>query len=1179
VGLFSRMPAPSKFTVAQWAAYLLPVAKAVFLGQLDLKDGLLKDILDSGIDLLSDDAKDKLTAFLKTKPDAVRDVLDQHLLRHTGAVLGRMVRRYAEEQTMEKYRPLLIEVAEEVPAAWSKYHASEEAGIQTLRGDLFTQLALGALVPGALAPQHDTSAIIAFFRWAAVEQNMLGPLMPGLTPPMADWIAQNVSRQLLIDLCQDTKEGNAAWKESMLRLGAETHVKLIATHAEASAARSAAEVAAQNTQRLLENDITLLGPLVEMMKGKTKEDRLRQYKSSLLNAFSAYQELALGNYAAADQTCSDIWDIFVHPACSQQHLRPEDMDAAQMEAPPRLPAADLLPLLAQDDHLRTVLLADPGMGKSTLIQSLIAHLASGRPLAGAPALNGLLPIPLILRDLVPLLPQDQVESWTWDSLLTVLLEHYKRDETSSPLCEAYKGHEAEFRQLIHRSAHIFFLIDGLDEIGDLVKRRKIVQCIQDGIRAVSKEARWLITSRVIGYEDAVMELLEGRAYYDPAKERKLGTKDEDNVYAYPPELEQLVTTWEPYKLGKQIIALDDKDKFWSAAAPEDDKRDAESKIRFVDSLTLPVVNGYFYRYIIAQRLYLAPFDNSRQDAFTSRWFRQRHSTDHSRELMREVRAHHHDGVRIISRVPNLLCMMNMLKRSGKPLPDGRAALYDEIVKAYLGGIDSTYRLNSSHGHTCPFEVSERRFLLSYLGAHMQMIRTAVDGLDSEDEEDKFDGNILIPGPKLLELFRPTVEKMLQDGRVKSPLTATVLIDELLRHIAKRSGLLIPRSTDAEGNTVYGFTHLSFLEFFAAEWLGKEFERLQKRLARRAEALADGLELTDAALDREFPAPQSIEHKRAEFSLLAATPAWHEPLIFLLESRKNDASTLLRWLFPVLHAPALKHATLNVEPETPLLPVEAVKLAIQLAHDQELALSPATRQSWLRILWSAYLEWRHPPWGREENQGWPIAPLLLEHSADREQAIRALVEVYGKRQARYLYLYKCYQLTSDELSALNELNVLNHLFLDDCTGLQSVPNLDGLKELMTLSLRGCTGLQGTDAFHGLTQLSSLCQLYLDQCTGLESLPDLSALQRLHMISLWDCVGIRSAVALSGLTGLAGLRNLMLAGCKRLESLPDLRALRGLRWLNLQGCTGLKELGNLKSQLHPDCEIIGPDGKRL
>jgi hypothetical protein len=66
--------------------------------------------------------------------------------------------------------------------------------------------------------------------------------------------------------------------------------------------------------------------------------RLAAYKRSLLTAFRPYQELALDNYAAADQVAPDIWDIFVHPACSQNHLRPEEMDSAQRETPPRLPS-------------------------------------------------------------------------------------------------------------------------------------------------------------------------------------------------------------------------------------------------------------------------------------------------------------------------------------------------------------------------------------------------------------------------------------------------------------------------------------------------------------------------------------------------------------------------------------------------------------------------------------------------------------------------------------------------------------------------------------------------------------------------------------------------------------------------------------------------------------------------
>jgi hypothetical protein len=873
-----------------------------------------------------------------------------------------------------------------------------------------------------------------------------------------------------------------------------------------------------------------------------KRQRLTAYRRALLAAFRPYQELAIDNFAAAEQAAPDIWDIFVHPACSKEHLRPEDMDIAQRETPPRMPAQDLLPLLAQDDYRRTVLLADPGMGKSTLIQSLIAHLASGRGFSGAAALTGLLPVPLILRDIVPLLPQDQVASWSWDGLLNLLIERYQRDEAAPPLCDSFKDHRDEFRHHLHTDAEIFFLIDGLDEIGDLAKRRQIVNCIQDGIRAANKNTRWLITSREIGYDDApVDELPHFTAPSIPSNKSQEEKMLEQSKWIIQEKLKQQ-EYWSGYiianaKEGSLETTFEDSEvphetntgriyERWPGVSLEDFQR-----------LTSILSTKY-----IAQRLHLAPFDDKRQDLFTQRWFQHRHSTDYSRELMREVRAHHHDGVRIISRVPNLLCMMNILKRSGKPLPDGRAALYDAIVQAYLGGIDAAYRLRPVLGNTCPFDTAQRRFLLALLGAHMQESRVSGEYSARSREFRKLpnaenEGNILISRPELEQLLIPAIQRMREEGRLVSTHTTAEELDELLHHIASRSGLLIPRSSDEEGNTLYGFTHLSFLEFFAAEWLGMEFDRRQRQLARRSEAQLDEIELSKDDLERLFPPHGPIQHTRESFRDLPALPAWHEPLIFLLESRKADTPTLLRWLFPALHSNQPHVVSKDDQNPTPLLPLDAVQFAINIAQDPEIPLPMSTRQSWWRILWSAYLAWPHAPWEMSESTSWRITPLLLGPATDHAEVLKALIEVYPQAQeqpiprpAPTLYLYACPHLTSQDLLPLRGLERLEKLYLDGCSGLKCLPDLHALQHLKKLYLMGCTGLNGAKALHGLSGLARLEHLDLDGCTGL-------------------------------------------------ERLPDLRALQGLKTLDLRGCTGLEPsaVAALRKTLPKECRIIGPDGK--
>lgn len=1170
------MPASTKFTVTRVARYVLPFVRPLILGLLDPNGVTLKELVNAGLDLFDEGMAKKIKECLKSEPNAASGLIDEHLVRHTGVVLGTLVKRYAKQEAVKEHQADLLKLAKVTPEAWVEFLASDKLKMPALRQNALNSQLSAALNPQSTAPVFDPAAFVEFFRWLAVQNNLLGPLKPGLATALTKWITLHLNAQLINDLCRETPQANEAFKESVLRFLTSVHREAAEAHREAKGAHLTSKATLDVVRKIDKN--------VESLNNNAADARLASYKRSLFRAFCAYQELALDNYVAADHTCPNIWDIFVHPSCSKEHLRPEDMDAAQMESPPRLPATDLLPLLTQDDHRRTVLMADPGMGKSTLIQSLIAHLASGRLLAGASALGGLLPVPLILRDLVPLLPQDQVEAWTWDSLLTILLEHYQREETAPPLCEAYKGHEAEFREIIHNSERVFYLIDGLDEIGDLVKRRKIVQCIKEGIRGANKNARWLITSRVIGYNEAPVndllfqmlgKLAEFRNEYE--KERHVNSGVNAKLRWQLNQIAESLQKWQPYLISRNNHAF---------------LANIISEIQPRAGLNLSQLNGIYRRLqqsssdelMIARHLYLAPFDDHRQDDFSSRWFRHRHSTDHSGELMREVRAHHHDGVRIISRVPNLLCMMNMLKRSGKPLPDGRAALYDEIVKAYLGGIDSAYKFKPILGNTCPFETMERRHLLSLLGAHMQQQRTIVENKkDGKGEPITENDSILISVPELQTLLIPAIEGMQNTGKVKGSHTAAKLLDELLYHIASRSGLLIPRCMDAAGSTVYGFTHLSFLEFFAAEWLGKEFTRARNRNARRTEAADDGQNITEVDLDQEYPPLGPIEHQRADFPGLAASPAWHEPLVFLLESRKSDTNTLLRWLFPALDVTSSKHGTSNVNSDMPLLPIEAVKLAILLAHDQELAISPATRQSWWRTLWAAYLEWPHPPF---DGMNWPIPPLLLERMVDHSEEIQALVAVFPRSsdcgsplEIPPLYIYECPNLTSNDIVHLTELVWLEKLDLLGCTGLKKLPDLSAMVGLRSLGLSFCDGFQGVDALSGLTRLVDLETLCLACCNGLEKLPDLGAMRRLRELDLRCCTGLRGTDALLGLASLPKLESLDLFACSGLEGLPNLSALRALRMLNLHGCMALKDLEKLQSQLPPDCEIIAPNGKRL
>lgn len=661
----------------------------------------------------------------------------------------------------------------------------------------------------------------------------------------------------------------------------------------------------------------------------------------------------------------------------------------------------------------------------------------------------------------------------------------------------------------------------------MAKRRQIVQCIQNGFRAVHAEARWLITSRVIGYDDAPVnkiDLAEG-LHSGIFKFHTARAKSFEPVSAA--EFLAKAKAWFPYIT----------ERYWS------------SRLQIIVDREVPtadffdVVAAYEELLVlpIAQCIYPAPFDDERQDLFTRRWFQHRHGTDHSRELMREVRGHHHDGVRIISRVPNLLCLMNILKRSGKPLPDGRAALYDEIVKAYLGGIDASYRLRPIHGNSCPFDPAQRRFLLCLLGAHMQLVRLAKD-------DDEADGNLLMSRAEIAEVLGPVIEGILRDGRVVIEHSAEELLEELLRHIASRSGLLIPRSTDAKGQTLFGFSHLSFLEFFAAEWLGREFDRQRNRIVRRSEAASDGQELSEEELDQEFPREGPVEHLRRDFEHLPAHPAWHEPLIFLVESRRADAAMLLRWLFPALCSD--KPLILSERDETsPLLRLEAVRLAVKLAHDTEVLLSPETRCHWWQRLWGAYLEW-------DDSHAWNVGRVLLEREELRAEVLEALAAELPRHPGRPLELFDCDPLTSADVHMRSGLESVRELGLWFCGRWQDIDALAGLRHLEKLTLFACNGLEDDRAFQGLAGLKSLRKLRLEHCCGFQDTAVLRGLRQLEELHLSGCEGLGEAGALRGLAGLDRLNLLNLEGCIGLDA-AAVRAVRGF--------------------IRVECWVKGPDGE--
>lgn len=898
-------------------------------------------------------------------------------------------------------------------------------------------------------------------------------------------------------------------------------------------------------------DVWGIDQLWDQVANPKPEHRRATYLRAVAAAFQSYQELALDlNYEVAERASPNIWDIFVHPSCSKTYLRPEDIDNDSQRPQPQHPTFDLITRLAQPEYRRTVLLADPGMGKSTLVQSLLAQLAMERPIAGAAEFDGLLPVPFILRDLVPLLPQNTPEQWTWQSLLDVLHSQYRREETSPLLLEAYQGDEnkAEFYQTIHESERVWFFVDGLDEIGDLDRRRHLIRVLHEGIRAARPNSRWLITSRVIGYQDAQLDVLFIESMEQMESFLEKHQIDEVTTRATASMRARVNELW-----GNLIL---------NGPALHGNPGPGQPKAHYADDYPTTVSYGFTQlerdwpndtlmvdaSTVIAHRLYLSPFDNLRQDAFTKGWFKQRHNLDYSAELMREVRQHGHDGVRVIARVPNLLCMMNMLKRSGKPLPDGRHALYREIVRAYNGGIDAVYFRDNPLRPCCPIEPTERTRILSILAAKMQHTRAEQAKETRKSIHDRpSDGNILISRPELEAIMAPTISTMQQNGKIRDTRPAVDLLDELLSHISHRSGLLIPRSVDERGHSVFALTHLSFLEYFAACYVVEKLidnEKRAERVRRRGSSFdAEAWETTHP------PGPLLVSAEN--LASWAAEPNWREVLIFVAEIRSenlDDLETVMEDLFPSL----VEDATFDASADEPMMPLYAVELAMKLAQDRQLNLPDAIIERWRHRLWFA---WSTHIRGRQGlgDGGWPIINDIEDDWPPI--SIQKVLHEHGSKhpEARYWGLLESQTtMSQSDLELLVELLPnLEWLILADDNEITDLTPITKLTKLKTLDLYGCPDLSDLGPLSALTELSWL------RFAGTRSLNDLTPLAKLPKLDWLDFNSCKGLTDVSPLATLPSLRTLGLAYCREITDVSALFAAPSLKRVEITSCPGIPQ----------------------
>ena len=447
--------------------------------------------------------------------------------------------------------------------------------------------------------------------------------------------------------------------------------------------------------------------------------------------------------------------LFVTPLLTRRYVSPDESSENWLAE-----AETLVDALAENRRL--VLLGDPGIGKSTFLNYVTWLLSRPATNALIDRLGWRLPLPMVLREL-------EVRGVRrFDDLLEALLNH----KMSAPLLEDGRGYLMRTLE----GGQAFLLLDGIDELGDRETRENLRNAVFEGMSRYP-DCHWLMTSRIVGYEEAP---------FDTAHDREVARHAGD-------------------VLMQVSQAFGDRDGGGSGDAllPNESAGGlSRALLRRGTRARLPAgpVSGSGQ---IAIR-YIAPFDNRRIEAFARNWYilREAAATRAGASANHLVRAVHADeSILRLARVPNLLTMMALIHRIEATLPHGRALLYERIAEAYLESIDKFRGLDAGT-HDLP----RKKGWLARVGFEMQRRRMSEAG----------------SGEATVLMDADTVKGWLSEEMGRSDtFPDTPAAEEFLNVVGRRSGLFLPR-----GEGLYAFVHLSFQEYFAAVALKREVTRLR-----------------------------------------------------------------------------------------------------------------------------------------------------------------------------------------------------------------------------------------------------------------------------------------------------------------------------------------------------------------
>jgi internalin A len=573
------------------------------------------------------------------------------------------------------------------------------------------------------------------------------------------------------------------------------------------------------------------------------------------------------------------------------------------------------------------------------------------------------------------------ELWGCIPLPMILREfRLKSDLTWEGLLDAFVEHRIgkllRTRQTVEsllRDGRAIVLLDGVDEIGNMNIRRKLRDAVHTGIAAY-QNSRWILTSRIVGYDRV--------PFHFRIEELSSGSVTDAEVVEHT-------------KRTKRV------------------------------------------RTIMAESLYLAPFDDAQIRHFSVNWYSQhendKQTVDYNAEsFVRAIREN--EGTQRLGRIPYLLTLMALIHHKNVRLPHGRTELYDRIATAYLESIDLRRQLDQ-----LPYSLAQKRRWLAEIAYRMQLRRAKKSWVSNQ-------GEILVSKNEVQAWIRDAMaDSGTQDSKDES--------EALLEYFAQRSGLLLPR-----GEGKFCFMHLSLQEYFAACFL-------EPRLT----------------VGRFFGKKPKLTPSDKQLRDWVNSEAWLETFVLLFEllSEKSTAETegFLRHLFGSRFDREAKRGEST-----------ATDLLAELATDPFVLLTAETRRKMRQQCWRWTLGRKRYRY-RYRNK--IVRTLVRESDGDIEKAWEmASIATTELKKVEALDLSGCSNLS--DLRPLAKLPNLTELILNDCNALCDLTPLARLTQLKFLALQGCSAATSIEPIAALSNLKSLilgAQADLSPLSGLKFLSEL------------------------------------------------------------------------------------------